>query len=184
VSEEAKQEVVELKLDLGCGKTKPEAGFIGVDIEKHEHVQVVTDLRQPWPWDDNSVDTVFSGQLLCYFDPAERIHFVNELYRVLKPLATARLITPHWCSARAYSDLDMKAPPIAEPWFYYLNKSWRESHAYWAKDYRCHFEFTLGYTLHPSLINRATGYQEHAVMFDKEAAQDIIVTLTKQQEKS
>src|ERR1700751_2644070 len=92
-----------LKLDLGCG-TRKKDGFVGVDIRNFKGVDKVADLTKGWPWKNNSVDEVYCSHFIEHLEVPERIHFVNELYRVLKPGATALIITPHWCSHRAYGD--------------------------------------------------------------------------------
>lgn len=168
-----------LKLDLGTGKgaSRPE-GFIGVDINKWDGVEVIADLRKKWPWKSNSVDEVYANCLVNYLTAAERVHFVNELHRVLKPEAKAAILVPHWCSSRAYGDLGEQWPPVSEMWFATLNKSWREAqNSVDVSGYTCDFDHTLGYSLHPLIIPRNQEYQQNAVSFWKEAAQDIIATL-------
>lgn len=172
-----------LKLDLGTGKgaSRPE-GFIGVDINPWEGVEIVTDLRKVWPWKDNSVDEVNANYLINYLTASERIHFANELFRVLKPEAKAVIHVPNWCASRAYGDLSMSWPPISEMWFASLNKTWREAqNCVDVSGYTCDFDHTLGYGLHPMLLTRNQEYQQHAVSFWKEAAQDIIATLIRRQ---
>jgi len=176
-----------LCLDLGTGKgrNKPE-GFIGVDIIDHEGkppkkieaVEVCHDLRTKWPWKSGSVDDVQANYLIHYFTVSERVHFVNELYRVLKPGAKALILTPHWCSAKAYMDSSVQFPPVSEAWFVMLNKGWREmQNCVDRSGLVCNFDHTLGYGIHPGIISRAHEYQQHAMTFWKEAAQDLIVTL-------
>lgn len=168
-----------LKLDLGCGLNKRE-GFIGVDERTFDgKVNVVTDLRKPWPWANDSVDEVVASHFLEHLDGMERVHFVNELYRVLKPGAKAQIITPHWCASRAYGDVTHKWPPVSEFWFYYLSKDWRAVNAPHNDFYTCNFEAAWGYALHQSLGVRNQEYQSFAMQFYKEAAQDTICTLTK-----
>src|SRR5262245_36420082 len=73
-----------LKLDFGCGPNKKE-GFIGVDTIKFDKVDLVLDIgKAKWPWKDNSVDEAHASHFLEHLTAEERIHFVNELYRVLK----------------------------------------------------------------------------------------------------
>lgn len=166
-----------VKLDLGCGKTIQD-GHTGVDIAKHPGVKV-HDLRKPWPWKSASVDEVHCRNLVNYLTAAERVHFVNELHRVLKPGARALIITPHWSSNSAYGDLAQQWPPVAEEWYFHLNAEWRAAHAYWSALYTCDFDFTCGYAMHPHLVPRNQDYQQHAIMFWKEAAQSMFATLTK-----
>lgn len=167
-----------MKLDLGCGKNKRE-GFLGVDSRAFDGVDVVADLRQPWPWQDGEVEEVHCSHFLEHLTGPERIHFVNELYRVLAPGGKATVITPHWASCRAYGDLTHQWPPVSEFWFYYLSKSWREGNAPHNDEYRCDFAATWGYSLNQALLSRNAEYQQHALAFWKEAAQDTIATLTK-----
>jgi len=175
----AEEEVKLVKLDLGCGKAPVSEGCIGVDKVKYDNVTVVTDLRKPWPWEDDSIDEVVSRNLINYLSPVDRIFFANELYRVLKVGSKALLGTPHWACNKAYGDVYVQMPPVSEEWFFYLRKEWRETNAYWAKDYHCDFDFTCGYSMHPHLFTRNQDYQQHAISFWKEAAQDIVATLTK-----
>src|SRR4030042_4794091 len=93
-----------MKLDLGCGKNKRE-GFIGVDVRAFDGVDQVIDLSAPWPWEDNSVDEVNCSHMVEHLKAEERIHFVNELFRVMKQSAKCTIIVPHWASCRAYGDL-------------------------------------------------------------------------------
>lgn len=167
-----------MKLDLGCGKNKKE-GFIGVDSRPFDGVDVVTDLRKPWPWENDSVDEVHCSHFVEHLTAPERIHFANELHRVLKTGGKAAIITPHWASARAYGDLTHQWPPVAEWWYFYLSKDWRATNAPHNDEYTCDFSATWGYGLHPSLLARNQEYQNHAATFFKEAAQDLHASLTK-----
>lgn len=166
-----------LKLDLGCGKN-PREGFDGVDIRdfgQRFHV----DLRRPWPWKNGSVAEAHSSHFVEHLTAPERIHFANELYRVLVPGGKAQIITPHWASCRAYGDLTHQWPPVSEFWFYYLSKEWREANAPHNDGYTCDFEATGGYSMHPALAVRNEEFQQFALNNYKEAAQDMITTLVK-----
>jgi hypothetical protein len=169
-----------IRLDLGAGHCAhtPE-GFTPIDIRAWKGVQVV-DLRKSWPWKSNSVDEVHSAMLIQYLTAKERIHFFNELHRVLKSGAKAQIATPMWSANKAYIDLQAQWPPVVEGFYHTLNKDWRA-----AQDcddvsgLKCHFDAGMGYGLHPAIIPRNQEYQQDAVMWSKEAAQDLIVTLTK-----
>lgn len=167
-----------LKLDLGCGPNKRE-GFHGVDSREFKGVDQVVDLRKPWPWKDCSVAEAHSSHFVEHLAATERIHFTNELYRVLVPGGTAQIIVPHWNSHRAYGDLTHQWPPVSEMWFAYLNKSWREANAPHNDGYTCDFDSTWGYSLRQDLLTRNEEYRNYAVSNFKDAAQDIIATLTK-----
>lgn len=170
-----------LKLDFGCGP-HPREGFEGVDVRPFDgKVAHVVDLRKPWPWADGSVAEAHASHFVEHLNAAERIHFCNELYRVLVPGGTCQIIVPHWASCRAYGDLTHQWPPVSEFWFYYLSAAWRAANAPHNDAYTCNFEATWGYSLHGSLTSRNVEYQQHALAFWKEAAQDIIATLTKRE---
>jgi len=165
-----------LKLDLGCGANKKE-GFTGVDCIAFDGVDVVADLREPWKWEDNSVDEAHASHTLEHLTWPERVHFFNELWRVLKPGAKTTIVIPHWNSCRYYGDPTHKEP-MSEFAFYYLSKDWRKGNAPHT-DYTCDFDATWGYSLHPALAARNTEFQQFAIQWHKEACQDIIATVTK-----
>lgn len=184
-----KKPVPPLKLDIGCGKNKQE-GFTGVDAIKFPGVDVVFDIRKKrWPWKDNSVDEVYCSHVLEHLtnlnEKWERVHFFNELFRVLKPGGTCKLVIPHWCSNRYYGDPTHKEP-FSEMGFEYLVKSWRDSQAphtdadHVPGMYTCDFgPTTWGYSLAPWLAARNEQFRSDALNMYKEAAQDLIATLTK-----
>jgi len=118
----------EIKLDLGCGINKV-AGYIGVDAMSFPGVDVVTDLREPWPWEDDSVTDVHCSHFFEHLTNPERIHFWNELHRVLKVGKQARVITPHWSHACAYGDPTHQWPGVSEWTVFYTNAAWRAVNA-------------------------------------------------------
>lgn len=184
---QAVAEPVSIKLDIGCGKNKKE-GFTGVDSLSLPGVDVVADLTQTWPFEDTSVEEANCSHFLEHLTNLngkwERVHFFNELHRVMKPGAKCSLVLPHWASNRYYGDPTHKEP-FSEMGFYYLSKDWREQQAPHSDDrfspgmYKCDFECTWGYSLHPHLMPRNAEYQQHALQFWKEAAQDIVATMVK-----
>jgi SAM-dependent methyltransferase len=168
----------DIRIDLGCGKNKKE-GFIGVDVIAFDGVDQVVDLSKTWPWEDGSVDEVNCSHMIEHLDADQRIFFVNELHRVLKTGGKCSIIVPHWASCRAYGDLSHKWPPVVEFWFYYLNKEWREINAPHNTAYTCDFDATWGYSMRQDLMIRNQEYQMFALNNYKEAAQDIMATVTK-----
>lgn len=190
-----------VRIDIGCGKNK-KAGFIGVDAIKFEGVDVVLDLSakwafdkdkeghgnrfDPWPWETSSVDEAHCSHVLEHLtnfgDKWERVHFFNELWRVLKPGAGCQLIFPHWASQRYYGDPTHKEV-FSEFGFYYLDKGWRAvnaphadaEHVPWG--YKCDLECTWGYSEHPTLAGRSIEYKQQAMQSWLEARQDIVATV-------
>lgn len=188
-----------MKLDLGCGKNKKE-GFHGVDSIAFEGVDMVMDLAtlkkdipewkilmppkigdniyEPWPWGDGEIEEVHSSHSFEHLTASQRVHFYNELYRVMKPGAKAQIIVPHWSSGRAYGDLTHQCPPVVEFSFYYLDKGWREVNAPHC-GLTCDFLATWGYSIHPTWQAKHQEAQMFALNHYREVAQDLICTITK-----
>lgn len=168
-----------LKLDIGCGKNK-KPDHIGIDIIAFEGVDHVLNAgKDVWPFEDDTVDEISTSHFLEHLEAMERVHFVNEAYRVLKKGAKCFIVTPHWCSTRAYGDLTHKMPPVVEFWYYYLSKQWRDVNAPHNDFYKCDFDATWGYSLAPSLQFRSQEFKQFATENYKEAIQDLHATLVK-----
>lgn len=102
-----------MRLNLGCSDRRIE-GFIGVDIAPGPEVDQIVDLEGPWPWSDSSVlevrahdvaEHIGEWYLKDWIVPQPwtdatpnrhngRIHFMNELHRVLAPGGTALVEVP------------------------------------------------------------------------------------------
>lgn len=170
-----------LKLDLGCGPNKVGPEWTGVDVLSFDgKVDLVHDLRTAWPWESDSVEEVFSSHFLEHLTGEERVHFFNELHRVLKPGRSARIITPHWNSTRAFGDPTHKWPPVSEFAYFYLNKAWRDTNAPHT-GYVCDFAFppVVAWNLRPDLNVRNDAYKQFALENFKDSAADLICTITK-----
>lgn len=174
-----------IKLDIGCGPN-PREGFEGADQYAFDgKVKHVVDLRKPWPWADGSVSEAHSSHFIEHLNATERMHFCNELYRVLVMGGTCQIIVPHWASCRAYGDPTHQWPPVSEFWFYYLSREWRKANAPHTDKslnpagFDCNFAATWGYSLRADLNTRNTEFQQFAIANYKEAASDCIATLTK-----
>lgn len=105
-----------MRLNLGCADRLIE-GYLGVDIAPGPGVDIVADLSQRWPWADNEVDEVLALDVCEHIGdgyrvvddlfaaiiptPAKivhyngRIHFMNELHRVLCAGGRATIETPN-----------------------------------------------------------------------------------------
>ncbi len=168
-----------MKLDIGCGIRK-QVDHVGVDIRQFEGVDVILDAgTQVWPWEDNSVDEVFSSHFIEHLTALQRIHFVNEAYRVLKPNGKLTMIAPYGFSSRAFGDLTHQWPPVTEFWSLYLNKEWRidQKNALHNDFYTCDFVGQSVFGMHQAVAQRHPDYQQFAILFFKEAVQDIHIVL-------
>ena len=79
-----------MKLNLGALDRRFE-GFLSVDIVPP--ADIVTDLSQPWPWPDSSVDEVLAYDVFEHLPDIR--HALNELWRVLNPGARATIQVPN-----------------------------------------------------------------------------------------
>lgn len=96
-----------LKLNLGCGY-QPMNGWVNVDYIKTDHADIVTNLDQPWPWKDNSVDEIFAAHVLEHV--TDHITFMKEAQRVLKVGGYFTIRVPHGWSDAAMGDPTHKRP--------------------------------------------------------------------------
>lgn len=99
-------------LDVGCGRGDFLKGFNDLELDgygldnERSHSQILKNIEvkysnienEPFPFDDNMFDVVFSKSVIEHlFDPE---NFITECYRVLKPGVGGRIIimTPDWIS--------------------------------------------------------------------------------------
>lgn len=105
-------------LNLGCGPVQP-AGWVNVDgsvrawfasrwsvfdrtltgvgiLPKSEFNRTTSyaNLSKTLPWDANSVDAVYMGEMLEHFTQADGIKLLAECHRVLKPDGILRIRVP------------------------------------------------------------------------------------------
>lgn len=115
-----------LKLNLGACDRKIE-GFTSVDIVPPADVLCDLSGPWPWPWEDSTVDEVLALDVCEHIrdrvwlphNPKEpsvhiigRIHFMNELHRVLKPGSRAIIETPNAAHGVGY----FQDPTHVSPW--------------------------------------------------------------------
>jgi predicted SAM-dependent methyltransferase len=90
-------------LHLGCG-TKYLPGFLNIDGNLFNKIDLWLDVRNGLPFPSNTVDSIYSTHMFEHFYPDELQLLLRECLRVLKPGAGIRLIVPNLASAiSAYS---------------------------------------------------------------------------------
>lgn len=77
-----------MQLNLGCSDDH-KAGYLNVD--QAPPADVVTDLREAWPWPDSSVSVIIAHDV---FEHLPKIHAMNEAHRVLKAGCILDLAVP------------------------------------------------------------------------------------------
>jgi hypothetical protein len=168
-----------LRLNLGCGQVKMD-GYTGVDRSSDCGADVVHDLTSmPWPFESDSVEEARASHFLEHLTGVQRMAFMDELWRVLKPQGAATIITPYWASARAIQDPTHQWPPIAESSYLYFNKQWREGNGLAHYPIRCDFDFTYGYQIEQPWAVRSAEARDFAVRHYQHVVTDLQVVLTK-----
>lgn len=90
-----------LKLNLGCCDACL-SGFVNVDLVSGPGVDQAADLRDAWPWDENSVEHVRAWDIIEHLP--DKIHTMNEIYRVLSPGGSAEIVVPTTDGPGAFQD--------------------------------------------------------------------------------
>lgn len=89
-----------MKIDIGCGPNK-RAGYIGIDIAPAPGVDHVIDVeRERLPFEDGSVDYVFSNHAFEHIHSPQNI--LREIVRVCRHGATVEIWTPYLKSNDAF----------------------------------------------------------------------------------
>ncbi len=113
-----------LRVDLACGQQKRE-GFIGVDKESGEGVDIVHDLEvYPWPFANDSVYEIYCSHYVEHV--RDLIKFMDECYRILQPLGLMTIVCPYWANIRAWQD-PTHVRCINEKTFCYFDRQWVKS---------------------------------------------------------
>ncbi len=87
-------------LHLGCG-TKYLAGFLNIDGNLFNKIDLWLDVRNGLPFRSNSVDSIYSTHMFEHFYPDELKRLLQECARVLKNGGGMRLVVPSLESAIA-----------------------------------------------------------------------------------
>lgn len=73
---------------------KIQFGAGSLEIEGWENHDMDVDITKPLPYPDNSVDFIFSDQMLEHVTPRQAWGYLEECYRILKPRGTVRTTIP------------------------------------------------------------------------------------------
>ncbi|MFC0865560.1 methyltransferase domain-containing protein [Sphaerimonospora cavernae] len=89
-------------VDLGCGGTKQHADNLGLDVRPGPTVDVVADLVDGVPFQDESVDQVFAVHVIEHL--ADYLPLLAECHRILRPGGVLHVLTPWWRHVNAVAD--------------------------------------------------------------------------------
>lgn len=99
-----------MKLYVGAGVDRKE-GWKHLDIVNLPGIDYVCDVEQGLPFDDSSIDEIFTQDFLEHLHPEKRVFVMSEFYRVLKPGG----VMEHWCPY-AGSKNDFASPSHLSHW--------------------------------------------------------------------
>jgi predicted SAM-dependent methyltransferase len=101
-----------MKLNIGCGNVHKE-GWINIDIANLGAADIIHDATKPFPYENDSVDFIYSEHFIEHITLADGLSFFKEAYRILKKDGVMRIACP---------DLDVTIDQ-------FVNDSWREDFA-------------------------------------------------------
>ena len=90
-----------VKLNLGCNQNVIR-GWINVDVHEFDGVDVVANLEERWPWDDNSVHYVRAYDIFEHLH--NPVHSMNEAWRVLAHGGILEVLVPSTDGRGAFQD--------------------------------------------------------------------------------
>jgi hypothetical protein len=96
------------RLNLGCGQNIL-PGWMNVDLEGGRHGSIFMDATRPWPLPDNTFDAILCEHMIEHVPKDTGRHILSEGFRVLKPTARIRVVTPD-LSSMAQLILDPMCP--------------------------------------------------------------------------
>lgn len=90
-----------VKLNLGSSdRVLP--GFLNLDIQPVAGVDIVCDLNEGIPLNDNTVTEIYTAHTLEHLN--DTVHIMEEIYRVCKNGAVVKIKVPYFKSIGAFKD--------------------------------------------------------------------------------
>lgn len=109
-----------LLLDVGAAHNK-KAGYIGVDLAGSD---IDADLSREWPFGDNSVGVIRAYDFMEHI--ADKVHFINEAYRVLAHGGYLLSETPSTDGRGAFQDPTHVAYYNEHSFWYYTQERYQK----------------------------------------------------------
>ena len=83
-------------IDIGCGQKKID-GAIGIDFSPFSEADIVLDLnKEKLPFENSSVDFIYTSHALEHLTHDGFMHMINEMYRVSKPNSQIYITVPYF----------------------------------------------------------------------------------------
>ena len=108
-----------LNLNLGCGIAHVK-GYINIDNRAEVKPDLICDIIEGLPYEDNSVDIVRAHDFLEHIPIGKTIGVIDEIWRVLKPGGRFKSLTPDAEYGQgAYQDPTHLSFWVENSWIYY-----------------------------------------------------------------
>ncbi len=121
-------------VDLGCG-TRKRPGCIGVDNVKLDGIDIICNIEEGLPFDDETISGVFSNFFFEHI--SNTIFLFKEIYRVCKNGAIVEFRVPYYQSVTQYKDPTHKAIIVPEMLRYFTDDKW------YGSDYKINTNFKI-----------------------------------------
>jgi len=108
-----------IKLNIGCGTKKMGDDYTNIDIDPKCKPDLLCDVTEGLPYDDNSVDVVRAFDFLEHIPIGKTIFVVDEIWRVLKPGGEFEHFTPSTDGRGAFQDPTHVSFWNINSWFYF-----------------------------------------------------------------
>jgi len=115
-----------IKLNLGCGDDKRE-GYVNIDLY-NANADLQCDVAG-LPYNDNTVDEIFSSHVIEHFDWRAGWEVLREWYRVLKPGGVLKIETPdfHWSCAAFVNGTHQQRIRL---YSHFFSEPWKPGHTH------------------------------------------------------
>lgn len=115
-----------MKINLGSGHHKL-AGYVNIDNRASVNPDVLCDITEGLPFDDNSVDEVLALEFLEHIPIQSTIFVINEIWRVLKKDGIFKSRTPDAEYGQgAWIDPTHVNPWVEGRWLYFSHPEYRK----------------------------------------------------------
>lgn len=91
------------RLDIGSGGRRL-AGYWSMDKDAATRPDVLHDIEQPWPFEDNSLDEIRAHHVLEHIHTEKKTFVMYEAWRVLKPGGVLDIEVPAFPFVQAVMD--------------------------------------------------------------------------------
>jgi len=109
-----------MKLNLGCGIIKRD-GFVNIDMRSDVEPDLICDVTEGLPFDDDSADEALAFDFLEHIQPGKVVFVIEEIYRVLKPGGLFEHFTPSTDGRGAFQNPEHLSFWNLNSWKYYAN---------------------------------------------------------------